>query len=933
MKTIELSTTNLNRFNLTLHEGKAVVRNQSRINALIGVRYSLIPEQYHHLLAKASFAGNPVDEQIVWTTDVFEEEPQPLSRLAGEEKDRYAAILREALQAYALAFSKAEEGVKGMLYAAITYGNESSVYCANNRVVITEWGMSPKGNPKLIGMPLSIDDFDSEAQKPARKDPIANSAGGSRPGWTESGPEADGEKTHPTGNGNTEGAGESKSVPPDSSFQGDSSFQYDRDDVADRSTPLHSTDTVADTEVVKPDNDAAMSNRFADHHPDGMHDESTDWHANSGDGFAKKGDGDESVSSASDNGGVDVQEGNGVHEGNGGDGKNGGKNRGGGKGPNFWRWLVPLLLLLAALLLVCWFTKGCATGKDVLPVTPAIDSSQVVLSKDSLRYVVNNRLLLLLTKDNATIDDFAKQFRAKYKDEERYVLSNPDTLIKRVTLTLPEEERDSLEEKLPLEFQEFGLVVIPETMYKHSYKAKDPGFNNPDMSWYFNECSVFDAWDVTMGSDQIVVAVIDDGFDLNHQELKGKIIKPYNAVFHNDYVTPSPSGHGTHVAATAIGSADNGNGTSGIAPRCLLMPIQIGDPQGNMATSAILDAVIYAISNGADVVNMSLGMSFGPFVQFAPLYIQKNFRANMFLQEERVWNHLFNIAARNNISFVLAAGNENCLVGLDPMQRSPNAIKVSAVQPDKQKAAFSNYGDMSTVSAPGVRIFNAIPGNRYTYMDGTSMAAPIVAGGCALLKSKDPNLSVTELIRILRKTGQASPSDVGPIVNFAKALGMEFSDMNDCSSVNERYNELLAELQELERQHPECVQRPDTLSIPKGLTIDQLTGRWKSTTSLYNKDEETVIIYFTFNGTPQARLDIVEPNGAVYMASLLVSIANEQIFIDQPEPARSLTAMENGKSYNPYRFILRPGRDRKADGEAKNKVEVANEFVFNLIKI
>lgn len=928
MKTIELSTTNLNRFNLTLHEGKAVVRNQSRISALIGVRYSLIPEQYHHLLAKVSFAGNQVDEQIVWTTDVFREEPQPLSKLAGEEKDRYAAILQDALQAYALAFAEAEEGVKGMLYAAITYGNESSVYCGDNRVVITEWGMSPKGNPKLIGMPLSIDDFEIEAQKSARKDPAANPAGGSRPDRTESGSEADRERANLTGNGIMGGAGEPKSA------QSAPSFQNDRDDTADRrSQPLHSTDTVAGSEAVKSDDDASTNSRFADYHSEGMQKESTDWHVTTGDESAKDGDGDESIRLVPDNGGVDVNGENGGNEGNGANGGNDGNDEDDRKRSNFWHWLVPLLLLLAALPLVCWFTKGCASGKDVLPVTPAIDSSQVVLSKDSLRYVVNNRLLLLLTKDNATIDDFAKQFRAKYKDEERYVLSNPDTLIKRVTLTLPEEERDSLEEKLPLEFQEFGLVVIPETMYKHSYKAKDPGFNDPEMSWYFDECSVFDAWDVTMGSDQIVVAVIDDEFDLNHQELKGKIIKPYNAVFHNDYVTPSPSGHGTHVAATAIGSADNGNGTSGIAPRCLLTPIQIGDPQGNMTTSAILDAVIYAISNGADVVNMSLGMSFGPFVQFAPLYIQKNFRANMFLQEERVWNHLFNIATRNNISFVLAAGNENCLVGLDPMQRSPNTIKVSAVQPDKQKAAFSNYGDMSTVSAPGVRIFNAIPGNRYTYMDGTSMAAPIVAGGCALLKSKDPNLSVTELIRILRKTGQASPSDVGPIVNFAKALGVEFSDVDDCSNVSDRYNELLAELQELERQHPECVQRPDTLSIPDGLTIDQLTGRWKSTTSLYNKDEETVVLYFTFNGTSEARLDIVEPDGSVYMASLLVSIANEQIFIDQPEPARSLTAMENGKSYNPYRFILKPGRDRKADGEAKNKVEVANEFVFNLIKI
>lgn len=395
-------------------------------------------------------------------------------------------------------------------------------------------------------------------------------------------------------------------------------------------------------------------------------------------------------------------------------------------------------------------------------------------------------------------------------------------------------------------------------------------------------------------------------------------------------VMPSPSGHGTHVAATAIGNADNSTGISGIAPKCKLMPIQVGDAQGNMTTSAILDAVIYAINNGADVVNMSLGMSFGPFVQFAPVYIQKNFRANMFLQEEHVWNHLFNIARQNNVTFVLAGGNENCLIGLDPMQRSENVIKVSAVQPDKQKASFSNYGDMSTVSAPGVRIFNAIPGNRYTFMDGTSMAAPIVAGGCALLKSNDPGLSVAELAQILRQTGNPSTSDVGPIVDFAKALNVEYCDADECSKINERYNELLAELEKLRKNHPGCIQQPDTLSIPKDVSVDQLLGRWKSTTSLYNEQEDEVVIYFTFNGTSNARLDIIEPAGYDYSANLTVSISDDQVFIDQLEPARN---SNTGKSYNPYKFVLKPDRNRKADGNAKNKMETANIFNFNLIKL
>ena len=591
-----------------------------------------------------------------------------------------------------------------------------------------------------------------------------------------------------------------------------------------------------------------------------------------------------------------------------------------------WWWLLPLALLAG--LILCFSIKSCKSN-GIISVTPDLDSTQVVLSSDSLRYVASNRLLLLITNKEATIDEFEKAFHQKY-NADTYILSNPDTIVGRVTLTLPAEERETMEEKLPNEFSKFGLVVIPETIYKNSYESNDPDLGDSNKRWYFEECAVFDAWDVTMGSEDIVVAIIDDGFDLNHPELQGKIVKPYNAVYHTSNVTPSPSGHGTHVAATAIGNADNNQGICGIAPKCKLMPIQVGNPQGTMTTSAILDAVVYAISNGADVVNMSLGMSFGPFVQFAPLYIQKNFRTNMFLQEERVWEHLFNIAYQHNVTFVLAGGNENCLIGLDPMQRSQNTIKVSAIQPDEAKASFSNYGDMSTVSAPGVRIFNAVPGNRYTYMDGTSMAAPIVTGGCALLKSRDSNLSVTDLAQILRQTGKQSPSDVGPIVNFAKALNAEYDDSDECEAINERYQELLNELEELRRNHPGCIQKPDTMSIPENISVEQLTGRWKSTTTLINEQEQDVVIYFTFNGSSTAKLDIIEPNGDDYSARLNISISNDQVYIDQTEPARNSST---GKGYNPYKFVLKPNPNRKANGNAKNKIESANMFTFNLIKI
>lgn len=398
-----------------------------------------------------------------------------------------------------------------------------------------------------------------------------------------------------------------------------------------------------------------------------------------------------------------------------------------------------------------------------------------------------------------------------------------------------------------------------------------------------------------------MVAIIDDGFDLDHPELQGRAYKPFNAVNHTSNITPSPGGHGTHVASTAIGNADNGTGIAGIAPKCRFMPIQVGDSRGNMSSSAIIDGVLYAIANGADVVNMSLGMYFGPNVQYMPPYLQNNIRNFYFKQEEQMWNQIFNMARQNDVTFVLAGGNENILIGIDPMSRSNATIKVSAIGEGRGKASFSNYGDLSTVSAPGVHIYNAVPGNSYTFMNGTSMAAPIVTGGCALLKSYDKSLSTSEMTNILRATGNTSIGPVGPTVNFANALRQKddeeiIVEEPTCSDINRRYAELLAELEQLKREHPGCIQQPDTMAIPVNVTVENLRGRWKSTTAIQNSSNERVVIYFTFNGTNKGRLDVVEPSGHQYSATLNLKINHDIIYIDQEAPATSSAYVGGGKT-------------------------------------
>ena len=89
-----------------------------------------------------------------------------------------------------------------------------------------------------------------------------------------------------------------------------------------------------------------------------------------------------------------------------------------------------------------------------------------------------------------------------------------------------------------------------------------------------------------------------DAFDLNHEELKGKYFKPYNVITHNDNVVPSGK-HGTHVAGLALANGNNGKGIAGVAPNCLLMPIQASMGNGKFSMTDVVDGILYALKNGA----------------------------------------------------------------------------------------------------------------------------------------------------------------------------------------------------------------------------------------------------------------------------------------------------------------------------------------------
>ncbi|MDR2058193.1 MAG: S8 family serine peptidase [Dysgonamonadaceae bacterium] len=404
-------------------------------------------------------------------------------------------------------------------------------------------------------------------------------------------------------------------------------------------------------------------------------------------------------------------------------------------------------------------------------VIPPVDTAHII-RKPGEPVVVGNRLNILMENENKTIMQLAKDFKTKYPDN-KYRVVYYDNTVKRMQIELPSEERERLKQEIPDAFSpDYELFVFDESLFESNYSPSDPAFADSEKTWYLQAIKAPEAWDITRGNAEIVVAIIDGGFNLAHPELKDRVVSPYNVWTHTDEVFPQKLDHGTHVAGIALAAMNNGKGLCGIAPECRFMPVQIADRQCVMTTTSVLDGVLFALYQGADVVNLSLGAQLTGLSEY-PVEVQADLIRNHFKEEERLWREVMRIAANHNSTIVVAAGNDNVLAGITPIQRPEQTITVSAVNRNRQnieKAEFSNYGPYSDISAPGVGIFSSIGKNNYAVHEGTSMAAPIISGSIALMKSLNDSLTTKQILCILQNTGWQTQDNIGQLIQLNKAL-------------------------------------------------------------------------------------------------------------------------------------------------------------------
>ena len=289
------------------------------------------------------------------------------------------------------------------------------------------------------------------------------------------------------------------------------------------------------------------------------------------------------------------------------------------------------------------------------------------------------------------------------------------------------------------------------------------------------------AWDITRGSTSKLVAVIDSGVDFTHEDLQenlwnnpGEIasngvdddengyvddIRGYD--FGSDLGDSDPTdenGHGTHVAGIIAATGNNALGVIGVAWNTAIIPVKCLDDQGNGYISYLVNALDY-VSALKDqgypiaVVNMSLGTA----------------------ERSDALNRAVGRVAARGILLVAAAGNSygqnNDEVPSYPANaESPLVLSVAATNSSGALAAFSNYGPRSVdMAAPGADILSTVPpllkGAPYEYIDGTSMAAPIVSGVVALIAAANPAASPALIRDILLSTVTPLSSLRGKVVS------------------------------------------------------------------------------------------------------------------------------------------------------------------------
>ena len=353
---------------------------------------------------------------------------------------------------------------------------------------------------------------------------------------------------------------------------------------------------------------------------------------------------------------------------------------------------------------------------------------------------------------NSIVLDFREDIPAAEIDKEVKLLASKYNLAPRLNsefsqvdnVYIAKGDRKTIAQLKKAGVGKFTEFIEPNYIYNTFEVPNDPDYGK---QWNLRSINIEAAWDETKGSG-VTVAVIDTGISPIPDLKDTKFVKGYDFV--NDKIEAyDDAGHGTHVAGTIAQSTNNNYGVAGIAYEASLMPLKVLGASGGGTVADIAEAIRYAADNQADVINMSLGGA----------------------GESQLMEDAINYAHSKGVLIIAAAGNSNQNSASYPA-RYPHVVGVAALDSVGIKAPYSNFGAGVDIAAPGgseagkilQETINPETGESiFEGYQGTSMAAPHVAGVAALVKAagiKEPD----EILNVLKQSSRAVKED--PLNHF-----------------------------------------------------------------------------------------------------------------------------------------------------------------------
>ena len=322
---------------------------------------------------------------------------------------------------------------------------------------------------------------------------------------------------------------------------------------------------------------------------------------------------------------------------------------------------------------------------------------------------------------------------------EKVILGDLQVVVLRVLPGQEEKVRAAMLAQPAVLFAERKVLVEVQALPNDPYYAGAAPF--PSGQYAPARVQAPDAWDQTTGSPDVILAIVDSGLDVSHPEFQGRLMRGYDFV-QGDAIPQDSCGHGTHITGIAAASGDNAQGIAGMDWNARILPVRVlgsdclGDPVD------IARGIVYATDQGADIINLSLGL----------------------LTASRVLEYATYYAYSRGAAVIAAAGNHAS--GSPPLSvfypaAYPWVLAVGATAQaaGNPVADFSNQGAALDLVAPGEAILGTLPqssgfslqgsnalGTHYGVLDGTSMAAALASGAASLLMAHNPDFNTPERI-------------------------------------------------------------------------------------------------------------------------------------------------------------------------------------------